>query len=89
MVHCVLINNHVQSLNTKLTVDGNAFTPDQNTLVIPVVNSDTKYECPYKVTEVDLVISFSLNIPSIKTSLIPTFMMRKAIKVSVVFLYDN
>ena len=54
----------------------NAFTPDRKTVFIPVVDETIKYNYLYKGTEVALVISNSLQVPSMKKFSIHPLMMR-------------
>ena len=56
----------------------NAFSPDFKPLEIPIVDAALKYTCPFSGKEYALVIRNALYVPSMKTNLIPPFVMREA-----------
>ena len=63
--HVVVKHTYVIA-DTGLTEDFNVFTPYQIIMVITILNSFINYQCPYKFTEVSLVIRKSLHITSTK-----------------------
>ena len=65
--------------NNRLLPDANGFTNNHKTLLIYVVESAIKSECPYEDNKVELVISKAIHVTSMRKNLIPTFMMSKAV----------
>jgi hypothetical protein len=64
--------------NTGRIADVKAYTPDYDTMQIPIVDAAVKYECPYDGTTYILVIRNALHVPSMQNNLIPPFMIREA-----------
>jgi hypothetical protein len=56
----------------------NPFTPDYNSVQVPIVDSAIQYECPYSGTSyIVLVIRKELHVPSMKNNLLPPFLLRE------------
>jgi hypothetical protein len=64
--------------NTGRIADVKAYSPDYDSMQIPIVDAAVKYECPYDGTVYILVIRNALHVPSMQNNLIPPFMMREA-----------
>lgn len=64
--------------DTGKTADVNAFTPDYKSMTIPIVDAAVQYDCPYDGKTYVLVIRDALHVPSMKTNLLPPFVLREA-----------
>jgi hypothetical protein len=56
----------------------NPFTPDYNSMQVPIVDAAIQYECPYSGTSYILVIRNALHVWSMKNNLLPPFLLREA-----------
>jgi hypothetical protein len=59
------------------TADVSAFTPDYKPMEVRIVDAAVQYECPYSSETYVLVIRNALHVPSMKSNLIPPFIMRE------------
>jgi hypothetical protein len=70
-------NSYVIS-DTGRIADVNPFTPDYESMQIPIVDAAVKYDCPFDGQTYILVIRNALLVPSMNNNLIPPFVMREA-----------
>ena len=70
--HCLIIHK------TGKTADVSAFTPDLESIEIPIVDAALVYYCPYTGKEYVLLLRNALYVPSMQHNLIPPFIMREA-----------
>jgi hypothetical protein len=64
--------------DTGRIADVNPFTPDYDSMQIPIVDAAVQYECPYDGQSYIFVIRNALHVPSMRNNLIPPFVMREA-----------
>jgi hypothetical protein len=64
--------------DTGRMADVNPFTPDYESMLIPIVDAAVRYECPYDGKTYILVVRNALHVPSMRNNLIPPFIMREA-----------
>ena len=64
------------SCDTGQTAEVNAFTPDYESMQVPIIDAAVQYECPYSGTLHVLIIRNALHVPSMKHNLVPPFMIR-------------
>jgi hypothetical protein len=64
--------------DTGRIADVNPFTPDYDSMQVPIVDAAVQYECPYNGQTYILVIRNALHVPSMRNNLIPPFVMREA-----------
>jgi hypothetical protein len=67
----------VQFAPVRIT-DVNPFTPDYESMQVPIVDAAVLYECPYNGITYVLVIRNALYVPAMKNNLLPPFMLREA-----------
>jgi hypothetical protein len=63
---------------TGLQADVNAFTPDHQSLPIPIVNGAKLYIDPYTGTKWIIVFKHALTVPTMENDLVPPFLLREA-----------
>jgi hypothetical protein len=61
-----------------LQADVNAFTPDHQSLPIPIVNGAKLYIDPYTGTKWIIVFKHALTVPTMENDLVPPFLLREA-----------
>jgi hypothetical protein len=64
--------------DTGRLADVNPFTPDYDSMTIPIVDAAVSYQCPYDGRLYILVIRNALHVPSMQNNLLPPFVMREA-----------
>jgi hypothetical protein len=64
--------------DTGRVADVNPFTPDYDSMMIPIVDAAVLYECPYDGQLYILVIRNALHVPSMQNNLLPPFVLREA-----------
>ena len=64
--------------DTGRVADVNPFTPDYDSMRIPIVDAAVRYECQYTGQMCIIVIRNALHVPSMRNNLIPPFIMREA-----------
>jgi hypothetical protein len=73
-----VIGKHALILShTGRVADVNPFTPDYESMRVPIVHAALKYECPYTGGTSILVVRNALHVPNMENNLIPPFMMRE------------
>ena len=60
------------------TVDVSPFTPDYQSMEVPLVDAAILYECPHDGKSYVLVLRNALHVPSMEHNLVPPFMLREA-----------
>jgi hypothetical protein len=63
--------------DTGRVADVNPFTPDYDSMMIPIVDAAVLYQCPYDGQLYILVIRNALHVPSMRNNLLP-FVLREA-----------
>ena len=56
----------------------NPFTPDYQSIQIPIVDAAIQYNCPYSGVSYILVIRNTLHVPSMRKNSLPPFILREA-----------
>jgi hypothetical protein len=75
----LVIDQHAYVISdTGRIADVNPFTPDYNSMQVPIVDAALQYHCPYDGQSYILVIRNELHVPSMKNNLIPPFVLREA-----------
>jgi hypothetical protein len=64
--------------DTGRMADVKPYSPDYESMAIPIVDAAVRYDCPYDSLTYILVIRNALHLPSMQTNLIPPFIMREA-----------
>jgi hypothetical protein len=64
--------------DTGRIADVNPFTPDYDSMQVPIVDAAVQYDCPYDGQSYILVVRNALHVPSMKNNLIPPFVLREA-----------
>ena len=64
--------------HTGQTADVTAYSPEYESMQIPIVDAAVQYNCPYNVQSHILILRNALYVPAMKNHLIPPFMMREA-----------
>ena len=64
--------------DTGRMADVKPYSPDYESMAIPIVDAAVRYDCPYDAQTYILVIRNALHVPSMQTNLIPPFIMREA-----------
>ena len=59
-------------------VNVSPFTPDYNSITLPVVDAAILYQCPYTGKEYILLIMNALHVPAMSHNLVPPFIIRDA-----------
>ena len=74
----VVVGRHAYILSdTGRTADVNAFTPDYESMQVPIVDAAVQYECPYSGMHHVLVIRNALHVPPVRHNFVPPFMIRE------------
>ena len=74
-----VVGKHAYILSdTGRTADVNAYNPQYETMVIPIVDAAVQYNCPYTGIAYVLVIRNALHVPTMDHHLIPPFILREA-----------
>ena len=69
--------------------DVSPFTPDYNSMEIPIVDAAIQYDCPYTDKRYILVIRNALHVPSMSNNLIPPFMTREMGTTHPKYMWQN
>ena len=64
--------------DTGRMADVKPYSPDYESMAIPIEDTAVRYDCPYDAQTYILVIRNTLHVPSMQTNLIPPFIMREA-----------
>ena len=73
-----VVGRHAYILSdTGRTADVNAFTPDNESMQVPIIDAAVQYECPYSGTLHVLVIRNALHVPLVRHNFVPPFMIRE------------
>ena len=64
--------------DTGRVADVNPFTPDYDSMTIPIVDAAVLYQCPYFGLVYILVIRNAQHVPSMQNNLLPPFVLREA-----------
>ena len=64
--------------NTGRIAHVNPFTPDYNSMQVPIVDAALQYDCPYDGKIYVLIVRNALHVPNMTNNLISPFVMREA-----------
>ena len=74
-----VVGKHAYILSdTGRTADVNAYNPQYEAMVIPIVDAAVQFSCPYTGNDYILVLRNALHVPAMEHHLIPPFIMREA-----------
>jgi hypothetical protein len=74
-----VVGQHVNViLDMGRIADVNPFIPDYSSMQVPIVDAAVQYNCPYDGQSYVLVIQNALHVPSVRSNLLPPFILREA-----------